>query len=142
MSMTAEPEVPDIVVVEDDTDDAMITMMALRKVAPLPSFRVIEDGAQALEILVGPGALRPRLVFLDLKMPKVHGLELLRAMKADPDACDIPVVILSSSDEPKDVAAARELGCADYLRKPIDWGQYTTLVCNAASRFLPGSRCE
>jgi two-component system, response regulator len=129
---------PDVVVIEDNEDDADMTLMALRRIEPNPSMVVIPDGEQALEGLLGEKRLRPRVVFLDLKLPKVHGLDVLAAMKADPQVQNIPVLIWTSSDEPRDVGRARELGCEEYMCKPIDWKEYLDLVCRNAVRYLEG----
>lgn len=132
----------DVVVVEDNDDDARMTTMALRKIDPAPTITVVTDGAQAIEALTGSEAERPRVVLLDLKLPKVHGLEVLQAVKSDPEAREIPVLVLTSSDEPSDVARARELGCAEYLCKPVDWDAYMRIVCRSAARYLPPSVCK
>ena len=130
----------DVIVVEDSDDDARITMRGLHKVQPQPSVELIVDGASAIEQLTRDTSVHPRLVFLDLKLPKVHGLEVLEAMRSTPECKDTPVVVLTSSDEPRDVNRARELGCSEYLTKPVDWSEYVDLVCTTAARFL-GTKC-
>jgi len=132
----AEINQPDVVVVEDNEDDARITLMALRKLVPPPKVHLILDGADAVEALVKQQSCRPRLVLLDLKLPRVHGLDVLRAIRADERARKLPVVLLTSSNEPVDVKFATEIGCQGYLTKPIDWKEYLNLVCETAVRFL------
>lgn len=133
---------PDIVVVEDNEDEALLTTMALAKILPRPTVLVIPDGEQALIRLQGEAGLRPQLLLLDLKLPKVHGLDVLAALKADPTTSDIAVVILTSSDHPSDIERAQALGCNEYLCKPIDWQKYVELVCNATVQYLAGSTCS
>jgi|GEM_PF-1381722 len=133
----AKPIQPDVVVVEDNEDDARITLMALRRLEPRPKVELIVDGAAAVEALVDKHALYPRLVLLDLKLPRVHGLDVLQAIRGDEKTRGMSVVMLTSSSEPSDVARANELGCQGYLTKPIDWQEYLTLVCEAAAKFLP-----
>ena len=130
-----------IVVVEDNSDDVFMTMRALRKLSPSPTIKLVRDGAEAVECLIGDGACHPEMVFLDLKLPKVHGLEILRLMREDPIARSIPVVVLTSSDDPKDIATAKELGASEYIRKPIDWLEYAHLLCVAAEKFMSSGAC-
>jgi CheY-like chemotaxis protein len=126
----------DVIIVEDNEDDARITMMALDRIVPKPVVAVVYDGAEALLELIGEQACRPKVVVLDLKMPKVHGLEILEAMKADPLARSVPVIMLTSSDEPRDIARAYELGCDEFLSKPVDWEQYIRIVSERVARYL------
>jgi len=132
----------DVIVVEDNDNDARMTVMALKKIQPSLTVQVIVDGALAVEALTGPRALRPRLVFLDLKLPKIGGLEVLRAIKADPTSSGLTVMVLTSSDEPKDVARAHELRCDRYLCKPIDMHEYLQVVREAATPFLMSAVCH
>jgi two-component system response regulator len=131
-----------IVVVEDNPDDALMTMRALRKLNPEPNVKLVRDGSDALAVLVGEGACCPELIFLDLKLPKVHGLEVLRLLRADPKASAIPVVILTSSDDPSDIAQAKQLGANQFVSKPIDWDQYSRLVREAAVKYLQLVVCK
>jgi two-component system response regulator len=126
----------DVIIVEDNEDDARITIMALERLVPKPSVAVVCDGAEALIHLIGEQAPKPKLVLLDLKLPKVHGLEILEEMKADPVAREIPVIMLTSSDEPRDIERAQELGCDAYVSKPVDWEEYIKIVCHTVARYL------
>ena len=137
--MHLKAEVPDVVVVEDNEDEALITKMALSRIVPKPSSVVIPDGEQAMASLFGKSAIRPQVILLDLKLPKIHGLDILARLKEDPDTKDIPVLILTSSDHPKDVDRAKALGCTEYLCKPVDWEKYVELVCRSTTRYLKDS---
>jgi len=130
-----------VVVVEDNADDALLTMRALSKLKPAVSVKLVRDGAEALELLVGNGACRPQLIFLDLKLPKVHGLEVLRLLREDPASRKIPVVVLTSSDDPRDIAKAKEFGAERYIRKPIDWELYANAICEVAETLLSSVSC-
>lgn len=131
-----------IVVVEDNSDDALMTLRALKKLKPAPVVKLVRDGQEALKELLGVSASRPDVVFLDLKLPKVHGLEVLRTLREDPDAKSIPVVVLTSSDDPSDIARATELGANEYIRKPIDWEEYATQLVQAAERYIKSFACK
>jgi CheY-like chemotaxis protein len=126
-----------IVVVEDNDDDARLTTRALKQLSPRPLITLVEDGAKAIELLTGPEALKPDLILLDLKLPKVNGLEVLKEVKEDKIVGATPVIVLTSSDEPSDVSRARELGCVEYLCKPVDWREYLSLVSETVTRCLP-----
>ncbi len=125
-----------ILVVEDSSDDARMTIRALTKLDTSPTIKLVRDGSEALEALVGQDACRPELIFLDLKLPKVHGFEVLRELRNNPNTREIPIVVLTSSDDPKDIAKAAELGATEYLCKPMDWTHYTRVVCQAAAKYL------
>ena len=131
-----------VVVVEDNENDAMMTTRALKNVEPPLKVTVLEDGECAVTSLTGPNDIKPDLIFLDLKLPKVHGLEVLKALKLDAAARGVPVLVLSSSDEPKDIETATQLGCEGYLRKPITWPEYRHVVCDSAVKFLPGTKVK
>lgn len=135
-------ELVHVVVVEDTDDDAQITIRGLRSLNPEPLVRVIDDGASALAELAERVKVLPKLVFLDLKLPKVHGLDVLAAIKASPVSREIPVVVLTSSSEPRDISRAHELGCAEFLTKPIEWTEYIRLVCETAAKYIPGCVCK
>ena len=136
-----EPIHPRVIVVEDNEDDAAITMRGLGKVYPTLLVDLIVDGASAITRLTDREAERPELVFLDLKLPKVNGLDVLAAIRSAGATKELPVVVFTSSDEPRDVSRARELGCIAYLTKPIDWDEYIRLVCQTAAGLIPGARC-
>jgi CheY-like chemotaxis protein len=116
----------DILLVEDSDDDAAFFTDALEETKINVQWRRVSNGAEALTLLFGssPGdglpIVRPRLIVLDLKLPKVSGLELLRQLKSNAHARTIPVVVLSSSQEKRDLAESYKLGVNSYLVKPMD----------------------
>ena len=125
----------DILLVEDNEDDVELTLHALRKENLANNIQVVSDGEEALDFLFcrGPFADRavchaPRLVLLDLKLPKVDGLEVLRQLKADPRTKTIPVVILTSSKEERDLIEGYKLGTNSYIQKPVDFDQFRDTV--------------
>jgi two-component system response regulator len=123
-----------ILLVEDNPDDEALTLRALKKVKLMNEVRVARDGVEALDMLTGTGScagkppLTPQVVLLDLKLPKVDGLEVLRRLRADPLTRRQPVVILTSSKEEKDLVESYELGANSYVRKPVDFNQFVEAV--------------
>lgn len=120
-----------ILLVEDNADDAELTMLALKQNRVRNPVQWVKDGAEALDYLLCRGAYAERadprppvLVLLDLKLPKVDGLEVLRQMRADPRVRLTPVVILTSSSEEKDMVQGYGLGANSYVRKPVDFAQF------------------
>jgi CheY-like chemotaxis protein len=118
-----------------------MTLLGLRRIAPKISVSVIPDGEEALEKLIGSQRLRPQVILLDLKLPKVHGLDILAALKADQQARETPVIIFTSSEHPIDVSRAMELGCSEYVCKPIDVEEYMHIVCDKTAGYLNGNEC-
>jgi two-component system, response regulator len=119
-----------ILLVEDNPDDEALTLRAVRKHMPHP-IAVARDGAEALDFLFGTGlhacrdtSVPPLLVLLDLKLPKVNGLEVLRRMREDSRTRSIPVVVFTSSTEEQDILDSYRLGANSYIRKPVDYGQF------------------
>lgn len=123
-----------ILLVEDNPDDEELTRLAFGKSNILNQLDVVRDGAEALDYLFTEGAWagrpkgNPCLVLLDLKLPKISGLDVLRQLRADPRTKLIPVVILTSSVEEQDVLSGYDLGCNSYIRKPVDFTQFTDCV--------------
>jgi two-component system response regulator len=122
-----------ILLVEDNADDEALTRRALAKNNIQSEVRVARDGAEALEMLFGTGAhagrpLAPDVVLLDLKLPKVDGLEVLRRLRADERTRLLPVVILTSSREERDLVSGYGLGANSYIRKPVDFAQFVEAV--------------
>jgi CheY-like chemotaxis protein len=120
-----------ILLVEDNPSDVDLTKRALERGRISNRLVVVEDGQEALDYLWGAGAYSgrdvsdlPTLTLLDLKLPKVPGLELLRRMRADARTRRAPVVILTSSKEERDVAASYDYGVNSYIRKPVDFSQF------------------
>jgi CheY-like chemotaxis protein len=130
--MTDEPV--EILLVEDDPLDLQMTLRALEAGTP-SRIEVARDGEEALDFLFCRGAYShrspdsgPKLVLLDLKLPKVDGLQVLRELKADPRRRSIPVVVLTSSGEQRDVVDSYNLGVNSYIQKPVDIGEFRQIV--------------
>lgn len=124
-----------ILLVEDNADDEVLTLRALKKSNILNEVIVARDGAEALEYLHCKGrfasrdpAERPQVILLDLNLPKVSGLEVLRRLRADPRTKLLPVVVLTSSKEDEDVLASYNLGANAYVRKPVDFGEFAHAI--------------
>ncbi|MFO7189682.1 MAG: response regulator [Pseudomonadota bacterium] len=117
----------DVLLVEDNPDDAELTLRALRKSNVAERLLHVDDGAKAIEFLFG-GAKPPRFILLDLKLPKIDGLEVLRRVKADARTRTIPVVVLTSSKEERDVMASYDLGVNSYIVKPVGFEQYMRTI--------------
>jgi two-component system, response regulator len=125
----------EILLVEDSPEDAELTIRALRRNQLANDIKVMEDGAEALDFLFCRGAYKdrtflhpPRLVLLDLKLPRVSGMEVLRAIRADERTKAIPVVVLTSSKEERDLLAGSKLGVNAYAQKPVDFEQFSETV--------------
>src|SRR5690349_2019636 len=116
-----------ILLVEDNPDDEELTRLAFEQSGIANRLEVVRDGAEALDYLFRSGSWagreggNPSLVLLDLKLPKIGGLEVLRRMRAEPTTRLVPVVILTSSVEEQDVVRGYDLGCNSYIRKPVDF---------------------
>jgi two-component system, response regulator len=125
----------DILLVEDNKDDLELTLHALRKERLANRIHIARDGEEALEFLFCQGAFAnrsfdrpPRLILLDLKLPKVDGMEVLKKLKADARTKTIPVVILTSSKEERDLVSSYSLGVNSYIQKPVDFDQFRDTV--------------
>ena len=119
-----------ILLVEDNPDDVALTLRALKSHNITNDVVVAQDGAQALDLLFGAKAAAlegelPAVVLLDLKLPKVNGMEVLQRIRADDRTRLLPVVILTSSDEERDVIEGYSLGANSYVRKPVDFVEFT-----------------
>ena len=123
-----------ILLVEDDPDDEKLTLRALKKSNILNETVVVRDGAEALDYLFCRGAysqrepIMPAVILLDLKMPKLDGLEVLKHLRADQRTEMVPVVILTSSKEEHDLVSGYKLGANSYVRKPVDFEQFAEAV--------------
>ena len=131
--MAEEPV--DILLVEDSPDDVELTLRALRKSNVTNHIEVARDGAEALEFIFATGAHAdrdinngPKVVLLDLNLPKVDGLEVLRRIKSDQRTKNLPVVVLTSSREAPDIAESYRLGANSYIVKPLDFEQFADAV--------------
>ena len=133
----------EILLVEDNKDDVELTLHALRKENLANHIHVARDGEEALDFLFCTGSYAdrsfdrpPRLVLLDLKLPKIDGMEVLRRLKADPRTQTIPVVILTSSKEERDLVQGYGLGANSYIQKPVDFDQFRATVKNVGFYWL------
>jgi CheY-like chemotaxis protein len=132
--------------VEDSDRDAELTMRALRKSGIANKLLWVKDGEQALDYLFRRGSyadreeIAPRMVLLDLKMPRVNGIEVLKAVKADERTRRIPVVVMTSSREERDVAQSYDLGANSYVVKPVDFAAVADTVRQAGYYWLAINR--
>lgn len=120
----------DILLVEDNPDDAGLTIRALKKHNLANKLLHLEDGQEALDFLFSDKNEMPRLVLLDLKMPRVDGIDVLRRLKNDERRKVIPVVVLTSSKEEKDIVESYQLGVNAYIVKPVDFDQFAKAVAD------------
>jgi two-component system response regulator len=117
-----------IVLVEDNPDDQALTLRALKKQNIANEIVVVNDGVEALEFLLSPDNPIPHLVLLDLKLPKLDGLQVLQRLRSEPRTQLLPVVVLTSSDEERDVIDGYRLGANSYIRKPVDFNQFLEAI--------------
>ncbi len=124
-----------ILLVEDNPDDELLAIRALKKNNITNEVVVARDGVEALEYLFGTGvyagrdmSMMPQVILLDLKLPKIDGLEVLRRLRDDERTKLLPVVILTSSKEDRDLTASYSLGVNSYIRKPVDFVQFTEAI--------------
>lgn len=124
--LAAEPKT--ILLIEDNADDEQLTLRAMRH-SDIPNIiRVARDGAQALEFLYGPNSKLPDLILMDLKLPKLNGLEVLERIRKEPSTATVPIVVLSTSDEERDIQSCYKLGANSYVRKPVDFDEFIDAV--------------
>ena len=136
-------DVVEVLLVEDNPQDAELTIRALRRHNLANQLFHVEDGAEALDFLFGRGKyegrrtdVSPKVVLLDLKLPKVNGLEVLRSMKNDPQLQTIPVVMVTSSAEHPDVKAAYNLGANGYVIKPVQFDSFMEAMSKVGVYWL------
>ena len=131
----AKEDLIEILMIEDDPDDAELALHALQSQKIVNRIVIVEDGAEALDFLFGTGQYQgrditnlPKIILLDLKLPKVNGLEVLERVKADERTKAIPIVILTSSNQDPDIKRAYDLGANSYIVKPVDFDQFAETV--------------
>ena len=132
-----------ILLVEDNADDVELTLRAFRKSDFVSTVTVARDGVEALDFLLANGGPAdrngdglPDLVLLDIKLPRVDGLQVLERLRANPRTKLVPIVVLTSSIEPKDLLTCYALGANSYVRKPIDFQQYSKALQQIGSYWL------
>jgi len=119
----------EILIVEDNPNDLELALHALKKNNLANPIHVARDGAEALDYLFDAGTVgKPKVILLDLKLPKVNGLEVLKRIKSDPRTQMIPVVVLTSSREERDIIDSYRLGVNSYITKPVDFEQFAEVV--------------
>ncbi len=134
--MNAETDIVEVLLVEDTPADAELALRALKKRGLANRVFWVKDGAEAVDFLFGTGAYagrdvvtnRPKVVLLDLRLPKLSGIEVLRQVKADPRTRAIPVVVVTSSREEVDLDECYRLGVNSYITKPVDFDDFTKVV--------------
>lgn len=130
----------DILLVEDNPQDAELAIRALKKCMPVSHLHHVSDGQEALDFLFGNTPEKvpkpPKVVLLDLKLPKVGGLEVLREIRANEHTKLLPVVVLTSSREDRDVAEAYRLGVNSFIVKPVDFENFLEVVSNMGSYWI------
>lgn len=137
-----------ILIVEDNEDDLELALRALKHNNVLNEIVVARDGVEALDYLLGAGAhagrdpcVMPEVVLLDLKMPRLGGLEVLKRIRADERTQYLPVVVLTSSDEEKDLIDSYHYGVNSYIRKPVDFQQFTESVRQLSLYWMVLNQC-
>jgi CheY-like chemotaxis protein len=136
-------QVIEIVLVEDNPDDLQLALFALKRGGVAPRIHVARDGEEALNYLLRRGPYErggpqypPKLILLDLKLPKITGLEVLRELKQNPRTRPYPVVVMTSSTQEKDMMECYQLGANSYIQKPIDFQRFQKIMAELGSYWL------
>lgn len=130
-----------ILLVEDDPDHELLTIRALKRSNIANEVRVARDGEEAIDVLLGPNAIRPQVILLDLKLPKIDGLEVLRRVRESETTCMLPVVVLTSSDEERDLIRSYQLGVNSYIRKPVSFDEFAEATRQLGMYWLVLNEC-
>jgi CheY-like chemotaxis protein len=130
-----------ILLVEDDPDHELLTIRALQKSNIANEVSVAHDGAEALELLFGADPIQPQVILLDLKLPKVDGLEVLRRIRESDRTRMLPVVVLTSSDEERDVVRSYQIGVNSYIRKPVNFNDFAEATRQLGMYWLVLNEC-
>ena len=130
-----------ILLVEDDPDHELLTIRALKKANVANDVRVARDGEEAIAMLFGPNAIKPQVILLDLKLPKVEGLEVLRRIRESDSTRMLPVVVLTSSDEERDVVRSYQIGVNSYIRKPVNFNDFAEATRQLGMYWLVLNEC-
>ena len=141
--MTNDNEVIEILLVEDNPTDAELAIRALKKNNLANNLIWVKDGAEALDFLLGTGTyagrktqMKPRVILLDLRIPKIDGLEVLRRIKNESSTKNIPVVVLTSSKEDRDITESYQLGVNSYISKPVEFEAFVKVVTELGMYWL------
>lgn len=133
--MEVKDKAPELLLVEDFEEDAILTMRALKKYNLANEIKWVADGEEAIDFLFAKGKYEnrqkentPTIILLDLKLPKIHGLDVLEAIKKDSVLSHIPIIIMTSSKENEDIEKAYALGANSYVVKPVDFQQFAEAV--------------
>jgi two-component system response regulator len=139
----SDSHIVELLLVEDNPQDLELTLRALRKANFTNSIQVVRDGAEALDFIFCEGIHaarsmenRPKVILLDLKLPKVDGLEVLKRIKSDPHTKTIPIVVLTSSKEQNDVVASYDLSINSYIVKPVNFERFAAAVSQLGFYWL------
>lgn len=134
-----------ILLIEDDSDHELLTIRALRKANIANEIKIARDGEEALDLLFGEGDVGlqayPQVVLLDLKLPKIDGLEVLRRIRENEHTRMLPVVVLTSSDEESDVIRSYRLGVNSYIRKPVNFTEFAEATRQLGMYWLVLNEC-
>jgi len=130
-----------ILLVEDDPDHEALTIRALKKSNMANEVRVAHDGEEAVQMLLGPNAVKPQVILLDLKLPKLDGLEVLKRIRESESTRMLPVVVLTSSDEERDVVRSYALGVNSYIRKPVNFNDFAEATRQLGMYWLVLNEC-
>lgn len=131
----------DILLIEDSHEDADLAIRVLKQDNPATRIKVFHDGAETINYLFdehddAKKHLLPKVIFLDIKLPRITGPEILRKLKSHEDTRNIPVVVMTSSNQPRDIIECYHLGANSYLVKPIDYRSYHTMIINTSRYWL------
>jgi DNA-binding response OmpR family regulator len=130
-----------ILLVEDDPDHEVLTIRALKKSNVANQVQVARDGEEAISLLFGPTPIKPQVILLDLKLPKVDGLEVLRRIRENEATRMLPVVVLTSSDEERDVVRSYQIGVNSYIRKPVNFTDFAEATRQLGLYWLVLNEC-
>lgn len=130
-----------ILLVEDYPDHELLTIRALKKANVGNEIHVARDGSEAIDALFGPDAVKPQVILLDLKLPKIEGLEVLRRIRTEESTRMLPVVVLTSSDEERDVVRSYQLGVNSYIRKPVNFTDFAEATRQLGMYWLVLNEC-
>ncbi len=130
-----------IMLVEDDPDHELLTIRALKKSNIANDVRVARDGEEAIKLLFGPDPIQPQVILLDLKLPKVDGLEVLRRIRDSDRTRMLPVVVLTSSDEERDLVRSYQIGVNSYIRKPVSFTDFAEATRQLGMYWLVLNEC-